>query len=249
MSRTSDSTTRIAGVYIIRCLTNGKIYIGSSVHVHKRWSTHRRALHKNRHFNKSIQNAWNKYGENAFTFEILECCERDITLLREQYWLDTLKPFGEQGFNIATDASAPTLGRKLSPAERDQLREAGKKRPPFFKGKHHSLESRMKISAAGKGRHLSPESREKLSASKMGKRPGEATRVKLSAAHKNEARQISNERTRKKYIVITPDGTEIEIKGLNRFCSEHGLLAGKMSNVARGKQTNHKGWKCRYDKE
>jgi len=32
------------------------------------------------------------YGYSKFTFEILEYCDADIVLEREQYYLDTLQP-------------------------------------------------------------------------------------------------------------------------------------------------------------
>ena len=50
------------GVYQIKNLINGKLYIGSSIDVDKRLKSHFSALDKGCHNNAYLQNAWNKYG-------------------------------------------------------------------------------------------------------------------------------------------------------------------------------------------
>lgn len=83
-----------SGVYLIRCETTGKQYIGSSVSIYKRWSDHRRSLRKGTSVCKGLQNAWNKYGEAAFAFRVLEECPRDRSVLeqREQHFIDAIRP-------------------------------------------------------------------------------------------------------------------------------------------------------------
>ncbi len=63
---------KISGVYLILQISSRKCYIGSSVNIRSRWATHKRYLRKNSHDNMHLQNSWNKYGENSFTFSILE---------------------------------------------------------------------------------------------------------------------------------------------------------------------------------
>ena len=60
------------GIYKIENLMNHKIYYGSSTNLKKRLRDHRCELRKNKHCNIHLQNAWNLYGENAFTFDIVE---------------------------------------------------------------------------------------------------------------------------------------------------------------------------------
>lgn len=50
----------------------------------------------------------------------------------------------------------------------------------------------------------------------------------------------------KSYFVLTPDGSEIQIKGLRQFCRENQLSHNLMLSVANGRQTQHKGFKCAY---
>lgn len=92
-----------SGVYVIRCESSGKIYIGSSKRIAVRWSQHRSKLRQNRSVCRGLQNAWNKYGESAFTFSVLEECspERQVLERREQHYLDVLKP----QLNMVQDAT------------------------------------------------------------------------------------------------------------------------------------------------
>lgn len=89
-----------AGVYKITNGANGKFYIGSSSNTVARFCSHRSLLNKGTHPNLKLQNAWNKYGPSSFTFETIEKCENVIE--REQYWIDTLKPW----YNIRTIAES-----------------------------------------------------------------------------------------------------------------------------------------------
>lgn len=55
------------GVYQIRNLLNGKLYVGSVSHKKgfaDRWSKHRTTLRHKKHFNQHLQCAWNKYRQN-----------------------------------------------------------------------------------------------------------------------------------------------------------------------------------------
>ena len=88
------------GIYKITNLVNGKIYYGSSKDIEKRWRIHKNNLNNNKHHNIKLLNAWNKYGEENFKFDIIEECNETILLEREQYYLD-LKP----DYNIGLKSS------------------------------------------------------------------------------------------------------------------------------------------------
>ena len=76
------------GVYKIINKINGKMYIGSSINILQRWSKHKALLRYNKHSNKHLQNSWNKHGEEAFEFSIIEECKENELLLKEQYYLN-----------------------------------------------------------------------------------------------------------------------------------------------------------------
>ena len=83
---------RLCGIYKIENKINGKIYIGQSNNIYKRWYSHKNSLRRNVHDNDYLQNAWNKYGEENFEFSIVEICENDVDVLnsREQFYIDNL---------------------------------------------------------------------------------------------------------------------------------------------------------------
>lgn len=82
---------KVSGVYHIKCIKNGKRYVGSSVNVHYRLSVHRNLLNRNKHFCKPLQNAWNKYGGNSFRFVLTRVCSVDDRIKFEQQEIDTVK--------------------------------------------------------------------------------------------------------------------------------------------------------------
>lgn len=79
------------GIYTITNKTTGKIYVGSTHRTFKRrWYEHKNDLRNNKHYNKHLQRAWDKYGENDFLFEILEECETQFCESLELYWMNLL---------------------------------------------------------------------------------------------------------------------------------------------------------------
>jgi group I intron endonuclease len=101
------------GIYSIKCLENGKSYVGSTHNLEKRWDQHKYKLKKNAHFNSYLQNSWNKYGEGRFAYSIVE--ETDDLLGREEYWIGELKShILENGFNICKIPRASRLGCRAS---------------------------------------------------------------------------------------------------------------------------------------
>lgn len=174
-----DANPTIAsGIYQIRCLANGKIYIGSAVNIKKRWKLHLYDLANDRHHSSRLQRSWNKYKADQFVFEILEIIADKADLVRtEQRWLDHIRPFDKTiGYNISPTAGSP-LGVKHTP-------ETLAKLSAIRKGKSPSIEQRTKISIANKGKIVSPETRAKTSAALKGHPVSPETRAKLSLASK-----------------------------------------------------------------
>lgn len=91
------------GVYVIFNLVNGKRYVGSAKDLYARLCTHLSLLKNQREHNKHLQNAWNKYGENAFDYGILEYCELKEQFNREQYYINSLKPEYNKTDNVVAN--------------------------------------------------------------------------------------------------------------------------------------------------
>ena len=100
----------VCGVYKIINTINGKVYIGSSKDISRRWNEHIYSLDVNAHHNKKLQNAWNKYGRQNFKFEIIEECDEKNQFEREQYYIDLYKPFLNDGYNIVQKISNDLIG-------------------------------------------------------------------------------------------------------------------------------------------
>lgn len=116
-------TQSISGIYQIRNTINGHRYIGSAVDIQHRWSQHINYLRKGKHHSEHLQRAWDKYGAGAFVFEVIERCDVDQMIAREQHHLDTQQP----EYN-----TAPRAGSSL--------------------GVKHTEETRARMSAAAKGK-------------------------------------------------------------------------------------------------
>ena len=106
-------TNKNCGIYKITNTVTGKFYIGSAVNIKIRWAVHRSQLGANKHHNRHLQNSWNKHGEYSFTFEVLECCEKERLIEREQFYIDNEKP----AYNIS-----PTAGNSLGVKRTDETK-------------------------------------------------------------------------------------------------------------------------------
>ncbi len=149
-----------AGVYEIRNIANEHRYIGSSINISKRLSAHIRALKKNRHQNRYLQFAFNKYGKENFIFSPILYCDSNNTLLFEQMCFDELHP----QYNFGKTAAAPMLNVKLTEEQINKMSRA-------LKGNKHSEEHKRKISEAQKGKP------------RIGHPHTKATKRKISRAH------------------------------------------------------------------
>lgn len=83
------------GVYKITNIINNKFYIGScssKTFLYERLKHHEQDLINNRHCNSYLQRSFNKYGINNFYYEIIEICEAEECIEKEQSWMNLLKP-------------------------------------------------------------------------------------------------------------------------------------------------------------
>ena len=106
------------GVYKITNQINGKFYIGSSKDLSRRKKDHFRLLKKVINHSILLQRAVNKYGIINFKFRIIELCEKELLISKEQYYIDKLKP----KYNIYKTAGS-SLGNKKSEETKERHRQ------------------------------------------------------------------------------------------------------------------------------
>lgn len=88
------------GIYKITNLINGKIYIGQSVDIKKRWRQHKRNSQiKGREYDKYLYRAFRKYGLENFSFEVIEECNEDLLDEKEQYYISYYDSYNN-GYNM-----------------------------------------------------------------------------------------------------------------------------------------------------
>lgn len=174
---------KAAGIYVIRHLESGRVYVGQTVNLRARRNHHRAQANAGKHCNPKLQRAWTKFGESAFEFDVLELVSdvADLTA-REQFWIDRLDAVA-RGFNICP-AAGSVLGVKRSQETKRRLSEATKavgitpaKRAHLdrlhasFVGKKQSQEHIEKCRIAKLGQRRSAESKARMSEARIGWKP------------------------------------------------------------------------------
>lgn len=160
-----------AGVYSITCLANGWVYIGESGTVQQRWTTHRSWLRNGTHNVEQLQTDYNRYGGDAFLFEMVSVVEvlverRDC----EQGHISTAKATGKC-YN--PDPGGQTY--RLNGAQRQHLSAS-------LKGKPKSAEHRANL---WRDREVTDQFRDQMAANGRkgaGREKSAETRLRMSAA-------------------------------------------------------------------
>ncbi len=138
-----DNNNKI-GIYRWNNLINGKSYVGSSINLSNRLSIYyskKAMLNKLNTSTSIIYSALLKHGINSFSVDILEYCEPDVLIKREQYYIDYLVP----EYNILKAANS-RIGSKHSVKTKTlmSIKLSGANHP-FF-GKTFTDETRKRIS-------------------------------------------------------------------------------------------------------
>lgn len=116
---------RSVGVYLIRCIPLGKIYIGSTKQSFRaRFSNHCKFLRQGKLANLELQTDFNTYGEENFEFEILFICEEEETVEKERFFIEELKP--QYNKIKANNNSKTNTGKKFSDEHKNKIREKSK---------------------------------------------------------------------------------------------------------------------------
>lgn len=203
-----------SGIYAIRNNTNGKIYVGSAVDLKRRFKEHKTMLNAGKHHSEKLQRAWNKYGADAFDFDVIEQIEdKTWLILLEQFWITELRSV-ERGYNVCPNAGS-ILGVKRGQETLSKMSawQKGISRGPMPE------EQKRKISEANKGKKHSKESRAKMSESMRGLKKSDDHRRKLAEANKGNRHTEETKRKIGDYWLGRKRGPQSEEAKANRLAS------------------------------
>ncbi len=182
------------GTYCIHNIINDKVYIGSSIKIEDRKYNHFWSLRNNRHRNSYLQRSYNKHGENNFEFVVLEEI-KDVKALHksEQFWINNIGSYKENlGYNICKNiTSSPMLGRHHS-------EETKKRISTFKKGIKRSEETKLKISNRMSGNSHPLYGKRGIDSPNYGSKRTKETREKMSKAQLGNTHSIETRNKIKK---------------------------------------------------
>jgi group I intron endonuclease len=139
-----------SGIYSISFSGGKNVYIGQARNLSNRLWTHICTLRKNKHKNIKLQNAWNKYGESKFIFEVLEKTPIERLNEREGYYAEINKG---NLYNLRQVGDYIPMSKetreKISKAVKGNKNCLGLKNALGYR---HSEEAKKKISEAGKNK-------------------------------------------------------------------------------------------------
>jgi hypothetical protein len=174
------------------------------------------------HVNRYLQAAWNKYGEENFTFEILEFVDVSHLMEAEQEWIDATACIDRDiGFNVRD--TAESSGSFKSQVWEGFIDPKGNEITIInleeFCRKHNLSGTAMRSLAKGN---------RKLKSHK-------------GWTHKNSVRKRDYIKTYDGFI--DPEGNLVgPITNLAEFCRQHNLDNTHMVAVASGRICSHRGW-------
>ena len=115
------------GIYKITNKINGKMYIGESLDIIRRWEEHKEALKNNKHYNYKLQKDYNQYGLENFEFNIIAVLDESILEHIDKYILLIYESLNilkyntiDTGYNSELTVSEILNGNKIVYSNKDK---------------------------------------------------------------------------------------------------------------------------------
>ena len=166
-------------IYGYTNLETGKMYIGQTIDPKRRYKQHLNAKYTNG-WHIDYQKNPDKYEYSIIEYDIPE----DKLAEREIFWISFFDSYNN-GYNLTPGGlhSGVNHGDKITEETRRKMSNSHKAIPRekhAMYGKHHSEESKLKMSIAKKGKKISDEHRDKIRKFQTGQKRSKATCKKLS---------------------------------------------------------------------
>ena len=150
------------GVYCIEHIDSGTKYIGSSNNIQQRWREHKSHLRRNKHVNRWLQRAWNKYGEDTFVFSVVyECNDVTERITVEQHLLNEIKENGNT-YNMLDCVLAPMYNKETVDKMRDGVIKSWKEKRDIYMAGLQSSSNRERASKENRKRWQNTEYKERV---------------------------------------------------------------------------------------
>ena len=219
-------------VYMATNRVNGKTYIGQTIQdLSRRKSSHKcdSTTHKGTSY---FYNSIRKYGFDNFVWSILCKCESkdELDEMEFHYIKSYHSHISEGGYNISYGGDGGLIGHKMSEETKRKMSLSTMGKSNGMLGMHHTDETKKKMSRAqsGEGNGF------------YGKHHMQETIDKFREGQVGYKSKFS-----KSYEITYPDGNKVVVKGIRQFCRDNNLTHQLMCAVSKGKQTHHKGYKCK----
>lgn len=185
----------IIGIYSIVCVATGKVYIGQSIDIYRRWYGY---INGKCESQIKLYNTLMKYGVDNHEFLIVEKCDAAQLNERERYWQDHFDAIGRNGLNCLLTKTTDKSGKVSDETcKKISIAKKGQKRAPF------SDETKHRMSIVRKGKKHSVEHVKNQAISQTGNRYGpksDVIKLKLSIANKGKSHATWKPRTRKPHV-------------------------------------------------
>lgn len=232
---------------------NGKIYIGQSINIEKRFDRYKTLQHCKQQI--KLYNSFLKYGVNNHIFEIIEECEIKDLNKRERYW-QVFYNVLINGLNLKLTKS-DSERYEISNDSKNKIKNTLKK---YFdsltqdeKSEIYGKSSRKRKGKIGnrRGCRLTEEQKKKISESNMGRKVSDATKEKIRMAMINRVvtwgdklskakRGVPNLKRRGKNVkeIIQFDMNEVQIKEWKSIREASNVLSIPFNSIS----NNLSGW-------
>lgn len=165
MTNTDLDASGIYRIEIARGENPSWVYIGQAKVFRNRRKDHLVGLRRGNHPNLQMQRAFDKYGQDSFSFSVVEVCpcDREVLNQREKSVLDAeiARVGRDRVLNICVECVGSRLGVLLDDEHKAKIGLGNK-------GKPRSPEHREAVRKAHLGRKHSEETKRKMSAAKLG---------------------------------------------------------------------------------
>jgi group I intron endonuclease len=185
--RTRFNITKSSGIYQIKSIRTGELYIGSAVCLSRRRNEHFSSFQLKKHSNKRLEGHSNKYGKEDLIFSIIEVCPKDTLIKREQYWIDKIGP----EFNLN-----PIAGSQLGFKRSEKTKRLDRKRA---KQRMKDPKLRQRLREAALKQFENPEQRKNLSDSAKSRSFGKDNPM-YGKHHSKKAIALMKKRKKGKYL-------------------------------------------------